>query len=159
MALRVFGSFALGKLGLQAQIMQASGAIAVHAFSTVAQGYKYAKSHEWAKADGDIATVGISDHAQGQLGDVVYVELPDVGKEVKRGETFGVVESVKAASDVYSPVSGEVVEVNQALVDKPGTVNTSPYEEGWIIKVKMSKKGELVGLLNADEYAAECEKH
>nr|BCL66155.1 glycine cleavage system protein H [Volvox reticuliferus]BCL66223.1 glycine cleavage system protein H [Volvox reticuliferus] len=159
MALRVFGTFALGKLGLQAQVMQAAGATAAYAYSTVVQGYKYAKSHEWAKVDGDTATVGISDHAQGQLGDVVYVELPDVGKAVKQGETFGVVESVKAASDVYSPISGEVVEVNQALVDKPGTVNTSPFEEGWIIKVKLSNKGELGALLDADAYAAECEKH
>ncbi|GLI62918.1 glycine cleavage system protein H [Volvox africanus] len=159
MALRVFGTFALGKLGLQAQVMQAAGVTAAYAYSTVVQGYKYAKSHEWAKVHGDTATVGISDHAQSQLGDVVFVELPDVGKVVKQGETFGVVESVKAASDVYSPVSGEVVEVNQALVDKPGTVNTSPFEEGWIIKVKLSNKGELAALLDADAYAAECEKH
>ncbi|GLC77790.1 NAD-dependent glutamate dehydrogenase [Pleodorina starrii] len=159
MALRVFGSGVLGRLGLQAQVMQAAAATATLAYSTVSQGYKYAASHEWASVEGNTATIGISDHAQEQLGDVVYVELPDVGKVVKQGETFGVVESVKAASDVYSPVSGEVVEVNQALVDKPGTVNTSPFEEGWIIKVKMSNKGELQSLLDADAYAAKCEKH
>ncbi|GFR44032.1 hypothetical protein Agub_g5189 [Astrephomene gubernaculifera] len=159
MALRVFGTLALGKLGLQTQVMQAAGTTAARAFATVVQGYKYAASHEWAKVDGETATVGISDHAQAELGDVVYVELPDVGKQVKQGETFGVVESVKAASDIYSPVSGEVVEVNQALVDKPGTVNTSPFQDGWIIKVKLSDKAELGSLLDADAYSKECEKH
>ncbi|KAG2437594.1 hypothetical protein HYH02_011234 [Chlamydomonas schloesseri] len=159
MALRAFGSLALGKLGLQAQVMQFAGATAMRSYATVEKGYKYAASHEWANVNGDVATVGISDHAQGELGDVVYVELPDVGKAVKKGETFGVVESVKAASDVYSPVSGEVVEVNSVLVDKPGTVNTSPFKEGWIIKVKLSNKGELSSLLDADAYTKECEKH
>ncbi|KAG2486203.1 hypothetical protein HYH03_015165 [Edaphochlamys debaryana] len=159
MALRKLGAFALGNLGLQASPLVAAGYTAARAYATVLQGYRYAPSHEWAKVDGETATVGISDHAQGELGDVVYVELPDVGKQVKKGETFGVVESVKAASDVYSPISGEVVEVNQALVDKPGTVNTSPFEQGWIIKVKLSNKDELKSLLDADAYAKECEKH
>ncbi|PNH11721.1 Glycine cleavage system H protein, mitochondrial [Tetrabaena socialis] len=155
MALKAFGSFALGKLGLQTQVFAAGS----RAFATVAPGYKYATSHEWAKVDGDTATIGISDHAQGELGDVVYVELPDVGKQVKKGETFGVVESVKAASDVYSPVSGEVIETNQVLVDKPGTVNTGPFKDGWIIKVKLSNPAELNSLLDSDAYQKECDKH
>ncbi|KXZ52957.1 gdcH [Gonium pectorale] len=159
MALRAFGSVALGKLGLQTQVWQSASLIANRAYATVEKGYKYAASHEWVKVDGDVGTVGISDHAQTELGDVVYVELPDVGRTVTKGESFGVVESVKAASDVYSPVSGEVLEVNQALADKPATVNTSPFADGWIMKVKLSNKGELSALLDADAYAKECEKH
>mmetsp|Transcript_1213 Transcript_1213/g.3569 ORF Transcript_1213/g.3569 Transcript_1213/m.3569 type:complete len:163 (-) Transcript_1213:3493-3981(-) len=108
------------------------------AYSTVIEGLKYASSHEWAKIDGDVATVGITDHAQAELGDIVYVELPEVGSEMEATKSFGVVESVKAASDVYSPVSGTVVEVNEALNDTPGTVNESPFESGWLMKVKVS---------------------
>lgn len=131
--------------------------MASRAFASVAEGYKYAKSHEWAKVDGDVATVGISDHAQAELGDVVYVELPEVGKALKAGETFGVVESVKAASDVYAPISGEVVEVNSVLTDEPATVNKDPYKAGWIIKVKLSNNGELSSLMDADAYAKHSE--
>jgi len=95
-------------------------------------------SHNRAKIDGDVATVGITDHAQAELGDIVYVELPEVGSEMEATKSFGVVESVKAASDVYSPVSGTVIEVNEALNDTPGTVNESPFEGGWLMKVKVS---------------------
>jgi len=95
-------------------------------------------SHNRAKIDGDVATVGITDHAQAELGDIVYVELPEVGSEMEATKSFGVVESVKAASDVYSPVSGTVIEVNEALNDSPGTVNESPFEGGWLMKVKVS---------------------
>ena len=95
-------------------------------------------SHNRAKIDGDVATVGITDHAQAELGDIVYVELPEVGAEMEATKSFGVVESVKAASDVYSPVSGTVIEVNEALNDTPGTVNESPFEGGWLMKVKVS---------------------
>lgn len=159
MALRAFASAALSNLGIQTQasVFQAATWSAARAYASVAPGYKFAASHEWAKVDGETATVGISDHAQGELGDVVYVELPEVGKQVKKGETFGVVESVKAASDVYSPVSGEVVEVNQVLADKPGTVNKAPFTEGWIIKVKLSNKGELSSLLDSDAYQKVCD--
>ena len=108
------------------------------AYSTVIEGLKYASSHEWAKIDGDVATVGITDHAQAELGDIVYVELPEVGSAMEATKSFGVVESVKAASDVYSPISGTVIEINEALNDSPGTVNDSPFEGGWLMKVKVS---------------------
>lgn len=123
-------------------------------FASVVEGYKYAKTHEWAKVDGDVATVGISDHAQAELGDVVFVDLPEVGQAVKAGEGFGVVESVKAASDVYSPVSGEVTEINLELQGKPATINSDPYKAGWIMKVKLSNAGEVAKLLDAKAYAA-----
>lgn len=113
---------------------------------------RYQKSHEWARLEGDTVTVGISDYAQDELGDIVFVELPEVGKTMKQGETFGVVESVKAASDVYMPVSGEVVEVNEVLADKPETINESPFGEGWIMKVKASDSSELDSLMDAAAY-------
>ena len=114
---------------------------------------KYAKSHEWVKDNGDgTATVGITAHAQEALGDVVFVELPAVGQELEAGEEFGVVESVKAASDLYSPVSGEVVEVNSALEGTPETINNSPFESGWIMKIRLGNPGELDGLLDARAY-------
>ncbi|KAJ8493302.1 hypothetical protein OPV22_015023 [Ensete ventricosum] len=118
-------------------------------FSTVIKDLKYADTHEWVKVDGSSATVGISDHAQDHLGDVVYVELPEVGASVVQGKNFGAVESVKATSDVNSPVSGEVVEVNTELSGSPGLVNGSPYENGWIIKVKMSDTGWFASPLHA----------
>ena len=115
---------------------------------------KFLKSHEWARVeDNGLIRVGISDHAQGQLGDLVYVELPEVGSEVKAGTGAAVVESVKAASDIYSPVSGEVVEVNDNLNDKPETINEDAYGEGWIFVVKANDRGELDELLDADAYA------
>ncbi|XP_039006507.1 glycine cleavage system H protein 2, mitochondrial-like [Hibiscus syriacus] len=107
-------------------------------FSTVLKDLKYADSHEWVKVTGNAATIGITDHAQDHLGDVVYVELPEVGASVKQGDSFGAVESVKATSDVNSPVSGKVVEVNEELANSPALVNSSPYEDGWIIKVEMN---------------------
>lgn len=126
-------------------------------FATVIKDLKYADSHEWVKVDGNSATVGITDHAQDHLGDVVYVELPEVGKEVKQGDSFGAVESVKATSDVYSPVSGKVVEVNEKLGDSPGLVNGSPYKDGWIMKVDISNKDELNSLLDSEQYTKHCE--
>ena len=115
---------------------------------------KYAKTHEWARDNGDgTVTVGISEHAQDSLGDIVFVELPEVGQEVVAGAEFGVVESVKAASDLYSPVSGEVTEVNDSLESAPETINEDPFEAGWIMKVKASDESELDSLLDADAYA------
>jgi glycine cleavage system H protein len=112
----------------------------------------YTETHQWARVEGDIATIGITDYAQDQMGDLVYVELPEVGVEVVAGEAAGQVESVKAVSDVQSPVSGEVTEVNQALVDEPETVNRDPYGDGWMIKVRISDKSELASLLNSAAY-------
>ncbi|MFI8719177.1 glycine cleavage system protein GcvH [Stenotrophomonas sp. NPDC077464] len=115
---------------------------------------KFLKSHEWARVEGNgRVTVGISDHAQGLLGDLVYVELPEVGAEAKAGEAIAVVESVKAASDVYSPITGTVVEVNSALADKPETINEDAYGDGWLYVVELSNKDELNDLLEPDDYA------
>ncbi len=116
-------------------------------------GLKYSKDHEWVRMEGDIATVGISDYAQEQLGDVVYVELPEVGRTVAQNEEAAVVESVKAANEVYAPVSGEVVEVNQALEDDPALVNGDPTGEGWFLKLRLSAPGELDGLMDEAAYA------
>lgn len=117
---------------------------------------KYASSHEWALLDGDIVTVGITDHAQDALGDLVYVELPTVGDAVSQGDEAGVVESVKAASDIYAPVSGEIIEVNEALADSPEIVNSEPYEGGWLYKIRVSDVAELDALMSAEEYAAQA---
>jgi glycine cleavage system H protein len=115
---------------------------------------KYSKDHEWVRVEGDnIATVGITEHAQELLGDMVYVELPDVGATLSAGDEAGVAESVKAASDVFTPVSGEVVEVNEALEDAPETVNQDPYNDGWMFRIRMSDPSELDDLLSAEEYA------
>lgn len=120
---------------------------------TSPQHLKYAQSHEWVLDNGDgTVTVGITAHAQEALGDVVFVELPEVGRELTAGDEFGVVESVKAASDLYSPVGGEVLEVNSALEDAPETINESPFESGWIMKVRLSDVSELGNLLNAAAY-------
>ena len=120
---------------------------------TSPQHLKYAKSHEWVLDNGDgTATVGITAHAQDALGDVVFVELPEVGRDLTAGDEFGVVESVKAASDLYSPVGGEVLEVNSALIDSPETINASPFESGWIMKVRLSDAGDLENLLDAATY-------
>lgn len=115
---------------------------------------KYQESHEWARIDGDVVTVGISDYAQDELGDVVFVELPNIGDTLEAGKPFGVVESVKAASDLYMPVSGEIVEVNEALQDKPETINDAPFGDGWIMKLKASDPGQMDGLMDADAYKA-----
>lgn len=117
---------------------------------------RYAESHEWVKLEGEIATVGISDYAQHALGDIVYVDMPEVGDEVEAGETFGAVESVKAASDLISPVSGEVVEINESLEDAPETINADAFDT-WIIKVKVSNPSEIDNLLDAEGYTKLCE--
>ena len=116
---------------------------------------KYASSHEWARLDGDVVTVGITDHAQEALGDLVYVELPEVGDTVAAGDEAGVVESVKAASDIYAPVSGEIVAINDALEDTPELINSDPYGEGWMYKIKVADVSELDNLLSADDYEAQ----
>ncbi|MDR3605880.1 MAG: glycine cleavage system protein GcvH [Oligoflexia bacterium] len=113
---------------------------------------KYTKDHEWARIAGNQVTVGITDHAQSALGDVVYVELPAVGRSIKKGETFGVVESIKAVSDLYSPVTGKVIEVNTALPDDPGTINRAPHTDAWIIKVEVTDPASLNDLLDAAAY-------
>jgi glycine cleavage system H protein len=113
---------------------------------------KYAKTHEWVRMQGDYATIGITDHAQHELTDVVFVELPAKGREVKAGEACAVVESVKTASDIYSPVSGTVIEVNDALAKNPGLVNSDPYAAGWFFKLRPANAGENASLLSADEY-------
>lgn len=119
---------------------------------------KYLSSHEWARVESDgTVTVGISDHAQDSLGDVVYVELPEAGSQVTSGEEAGVVESVKAASDIFSPISGEVLEINELLEDTPETVNASPYDDGWFYKVKPSDLTELDDALGAEGYQATIE--
>ncbi|GHD56503.1 glycine cleavage system H protein [Thalassobaculum fulvum] len=115
---------------------------------------KYTEDHEWIRVDGAIGTVGITDHAQEQLGDVVFVELPETGSTVAKGDAAGVVESVKAASEIYAPVSGEIVEVNAALVDAPQTVNAEPTGAGWFFKIRLSDPGELDGLMDEDAYKA-----
>ena len=115
---------------------------------------RYTKEHEWVRVEGDTATIGITAHAAEQLGDVVFVDLPEVGRKVKKGESAAVVESVKAASDVYSPLSGEVVATNDALADNPGTVNEAPEAGGWFMKVKLADKGEVSGLMDDAAYKA-----
>jgi glycine cleavage system H protein len=112
----------------------------------------YSKDHEWVRVEGGIAVIGISDHAQEQLGDVVYVELPKPGESFSANESFGSVESVKAVSEIFTPVSGEITEVNESLTDEPEKVNKDPYGDGWMIKVKMGAPGEVDSLLTAAEY-------
>jgi len=122
---------------------------------------RYTKEHEWVRVQNDLGTVGITDYAQDQLGDIVYLDLPSPGAQVKQLEKLGEIESVKAVSDLYSPVSGEVVEVNQALIDRPELVNQSPYEEGWLVRVRLADPAEVDNLLTAaqyDEYVAQAER-
>jgi glycine cleavage system H protein len=117
---------------------------------------KYTKDHEWAKLDGDVVTVGITDYAQGELGDVVFVELPEAGTEIDVDESFGTIEAVKAVADLFSPVSGEIVEANSDILeDAPETINSDPYGDGWMVKIKLSDVGQYEGLMSADDY----EKH
>ena len=118
----------------------------------IPQNLKYTKDHEWALIEGNTATIGITDHAQGSLGDVVFVDLPKVGRELKLHETFGVVESIKAVSDLYSPLAGKVVAINDAAVSNPAVVNTSPYGDAWLIKIEMT--GTPSDLLSAEQYSA-----
>jgi len=118
-------------------------------------GLRYTEQHEWAKEEGIFVSVGISDYAQGQLGDVVFVDLPAIGKRFKQHEVFGTIEAVKAAADMYCPVSGEIVEINKVLSEQPDMINKDPYNAGWMIKMKIDDAAELTGLMDADAY----EKH
>jgi glycine cleavage system H protein len=120
--------------------------------SNVPSELKFLSSHEWVAVDGDVATIGVSDHAQELLGDLVFVELPEVGSSLSAGDSAGVIESVKAASDTYAPVSGEVVEINEELEDSPERINDDAYGDGWMYKIKMEDAGELDNLLDADSY-------
>jgi len=120
--------------------------------SNIPSDLKYTKSHEWVRVNGDTAIVGITDHAQHELTDVVFVELPEIGRKVEAGKTCAVVESVKTASDIYSPVSGEIVEQNQPVTDNPALVNTEPYAGGWFFKIKLSNPAELDALLMPEDY-------
>jgi glycine cleavage system H protein len=113
---------------------------------------KYAKSHEYVHVEGGVGTIGITDYAQKELGDVVFVELPQVGSQLEAGDELGSIESVKAVSELFAPVSGEVVEINEALADKPELVNTDPYGDGWMIRIRLSDTSELDDLMNAEEY-------
>jgi glycine cleavage system H protein len=123
--------------------------------TTVPADLKYAKSHEWVRVSGDTAVVGITDHAQHELTDVVFVELPAAGRPVKAGEACAVVESVKTASDIYSPVSGQILEVNKAVTDNPALANSEPYGNGWFFKIKLNNPAELNNLLSPESYQAQ----
>jgi glycine cleavage system H protein len=113
---------------------------------------RYTKSHEWIKVDGDTITMGVSDFAQSELGDITYLELPEPGEAVTKGEPLGVIESVKAASDIYSPVNGEIVEANDSVIDAPESVNSSPYDDAWLVKIKLSDQSEVDELMDSDAY-------
>lgn len=123
--------------------------------SNVPGDLKYTKSHEWVRVSGDTATIGITDHAQHELTDIVFVELPEVGKTFKSGDPCAVVESVKTASDIYSPTSGEILEINKAVVDNPALANTEPYAGGWFFKIKLSNPAELNALLSPEQYQSQ----
>ena len=123
--------------------------------SNIPTDLKYAKSHEWVRVAGDVATVGITDHAQHELTDVVFVELPEVGRKVKAGDACAVVESVKTASDIYSPVGGEITEINKAAVDNPSLVNTDSYGNGWFFKIKLANPADVNALMSPEQYRAQ----
>ena len=125
--------------------------------SNIPADLKYTKEHEWIKIDGNTATIGITDHAQSELGDVVFVEMPEVGKEIEQKGEFGVVESVKTVSNLYSPVSGKITEINVILDSIPETLNQDAYDKGWIIKIEMSNTAEAESLLSADDYQKQIE--
>jgi len=114
--------------------------------------FRYTKEHEWVRAEGDIGTIGITDHAQNELGDIVYVDLPKVGARLEQGKTLGSVESVKAVSDIYAPVSGEVVEINEALSTAPEKLNEDPHGAAWLVKIRLSAPDEVTRLLSAEDY-------
>ena len=116
------------------------------------EGLKYSEEHEWVKVEADNATIGVSDFAQDSLGDIVYVELPEVGSQIVEGKPFGVVESVKAVSDIYAPINGEVLAINEELLDAPELVNSSPYEDAWMIKVRIADSSQIDGLMDAEAY-------
>jgi glycine cleavage system H protein len=117
------------------------------------EGLKYSKEHEWVLVEGNSATIGITEYAQEELGDIVYVELPEVGEKIVKDDPFGAVESVKAVSDIYAPVSGTVLEINDLLPDNPETINDDPYGDGWMIRVELNDKDDLKDLMDEDEYA------
>jgi len=119
---------------------------------------KYAATHEWVSVEGKTATVGISDHAQDHLGDIVYVDLPEVGKSLKKGEVFCTIESVKAASDIYAPVSGKIIEINEELDSSPEKINDDAEGAGWIVKIEMSNESELDSLMDLEAYKKHCEE-
>lgn len=121
------------------------------------QDLRFTKTHEWVRLDGDVATIGITDHAQEELGDITYLELPDVGDEVSQNAPFGIVESVKAASDVYAPVDGEVVERNDEVVEAPELVNASPYDRAWLVKIRLADRGQVESLMTPSAYDAFAE--
>lgn len=123
--------------------------------SNVPSDLKYTKSHEWLRVNGDTGVVGITDHAQHELTDIVFVELPAVGRQLKAGETCAVVESVKTASDIYAPVSGQILEINPAVVDNPALVNTAPDSDGWFYKIRLSQPAEVSVLLSPEQYKAQ----
>jgi glycine cleavage system H protein len=118
----------------------------------IPKGLKYSKEHEWVAVEDTVATIGITDHAQEQLGEIVYIELPAVGDKISKDDPFGVVESVKAVSDIYAPVTGTVIEINEDLPESPETVNEDPYGDGWLIKVKITDMSDLEDLMDAEEY-------
>ncbi|KAK2996582.1 hypothetical protein RJ639_025683 [Escallonia herrerae] len=159
MALRMWASSTANALRVSSSRTHLSPALSLsRRFSSVLDGLKYASSHEWVKHEGSVATIGITDHAQDHLGEVVFVELPEPGGSVAATKGFGAVESVKATSDVNSPISGEVIEVNTKLTETPGLINSSPYEDGWMIKIKPSSPAELESLMGAKEYTKFCEE-
>ena len=114
---------------------------------------KYTKEHEWTKIEGNIATIGVTDFAQSELGDIAWLEMPEVGDETKIGETFGTIEAVKTVEDLYAPISGKIIEINSELLDSPELVNDDPYGRGWIVKLEISNEAEIAKLLSADDYA------
>lgn len=120
---------------------------------------KYSSSHEWVNGEGDVATIGITDYAQSELGEIVFAELPKVGAKCAKGDVLGTIESYKTVSDLMCPVSGEVVEINSALADSPQFVNESPYEQGWLVKLKMTDPSELDGLMSAEQYEGVLKEH
>jgi len=122
------------------------------ALSNLPQDLKYTKEHEWVKVDGVTATIGITDHAQGELGDIIFVEFPDIDQEIEKDEPFGTIEAVKTVADLFAPISGTVTEINEDLEDSPESVNFDPYGEGWIVKVSIGDAGELDELMTSEQY-------
>jgi len=119
---------------------------------SIPQSLKYTKEHEWVREDGDTVTVGITDHAQGELGDIIFVEFPEIGQKIQRDEPFGTIEAVKTVADLFAPISGTVTEINETLDDSPESVNQDPYGDGWMVKVSVSEAGELDNLMSAVQY-------